>query len=109
MVHEFITKWFLCYQSVRLIMRNLNLNDIIKYITFTIQCVEVFNNFQFCELCQKDLLFCKASDCFPYGLHMAGRIHVFIRFMFFIISENALIILSCPTVNKKLLIKISNI
>lgn len=43
-----------------------------------------------------NLLFCKASDCFPYGLHMAGRTYVFIRFMFFITSAKALTIFSWP-------------
>lgn len=42
------------------------------------------------------LLFCKASDCFPYGLHIAGRTYVFMRCIFFITSAKARTIFSCP-------------
>lgn len=47
---------------------------------------------------EKLLLFCRASDCFPYGLHIAGLTQVFIRPMFFMISANARTIFSCPAV-----------
>lgn len=43
------------------------------------------------------LLFCKLSLCLPYGLHIDGRIKVFIRAMLRISSPNARMIFSWPT------------
>lgn len=42
------------------------------------------------------LLFCKASDCFPYGLHIAGRTQAFILDIFFITSAKARTIFPPP-------------
>lgn len=60
-----------------------------------------------CEVLMFLLLFCRASDCLPYGLHIDGRTQAFILAMFFITSAKARTIFSWPPGTARLKARIS--